>query len=63
MDAPRLAALLFDALCSTELQLRPPCGFPSRHAAAHQIIRVRLNVEMEFRIHVALHARASQYGL
>jgi hypothetical protein len=61
-NAARLAAFLFDALCATELQPRPPHCFPSRHAAAHQILRVRLEVETEFRIHVALQARASQHG-
>ena len=56
----RLAAFLFDALDPAKLQPRPPHCFMAHHAAAHQILCIRLHVESQLRIHLALHPRAPQ---
>ena len=58
----RVAALLFGAVDAAELEPCPPHGLPARQAAAHQVVRVGLDVETEFRIHLALGAGAAQDG-
>src|SRR5882724_10041751 len=56
----RLPAFFLDALDSAKLHPRPPHRFLARYAATHQIFRVRLHVESQLRIHLALHPRAPQ---
>src|SRR6266478_3780639 len=51
----RLAAFLFDALNPAKLQPCPSHSFMAHHAAAHQILCIRLDVESQLRIHLALH--------
>src|SRR5882724_7434305 len=58
--ASRLPAFFFDALNPAKLQPRPPRCFMARHTAAHQILRIRLHVKAQFRVHFALHPRAPQ---
>src|SRR6516162_10788742 len=50
VDASRLAALFFGALDPAKLDARTPQRFLSRHAAAHQILGERLDMEAQLRI-------------
>ena len=51
---------LLGSLYAAELNTRPPQRFFSRHAIAQQILRERLDVKAQLRIHLAFHPRAPQ---
>src|SRR5215472_4790038 len=57
VDATRVAAFLLGALDGAKLDARPPQRFLAGHAATHQILGVRLDVEAQLRVQLALHPR------
>src|SRR5437016_1684837 len=61
VNAAGVAAFFFGPLHAAEFDAGATVSFLPRHAAAHQILGVRLHVEAQFRIHLALHSRASQH--
>ncbi len=60
--AERVPAFLLGAIDAAEVQPRLPHRRRPRHAAADQVLGVRLEVEAELRIHVAFPARAPEDG-
>ena len=62
-DPDIVAAFFFDALDTAELDARATHSFHARHAIAHQILGERFDMETEFRVHLALHARTIESRL
>src|SRR5215470_2465480 len=61
-DSARLAAFFLGALYAAKLNTRPPQRLSTANAAARQILRARLDVEPQLRVHLALHPPAPQNG-
>src|SRR5712692_270501 len=62
VNAAGVAAFFFGPLNAAAFDAGATVSFLPRHAAAHQILGIRLNVETQFRVHLAFHAGPPQHG-
>ena len=58
--AAGITALLLGLFDAAELDTGAAYGFRARDASADQVIAIGFDMETEFRVHLALHARASE---